>query len=74
MTDVTDETDVAAEVERRAYYAAGMLDAARMVGTRAHMSELQDADQGVAITLRYLETAITQRANGISRGDQTPGK
>lgn len=51
--------------ERRTYYASGMLDAARVVGTRAHLSEAQDQDQTVAEVLRYCEAAIQSRAATI---------
>lgn len=53
--------------DRRSYYAAGMLDAARTVGTRAHLSEAQDDDKTIAQVLRFCEAAIHARAATISR-------
>lgn len=59
---MTRETEAEQGADRRAYYAAGMLDAARIVGTRAHLSEAQDATDAVSSVLRYCEAAIQQRA------------
>lgn len=51
--------------------ARGLMIAARMVGTRAHMSEEMDADPAVAFALRLLEEQIQRRAHSMLEASGT---